>query len=100
MEERTKRLEVSKLFQQKREEALERILSEEGTELRINRSIQVEGVIGEIKQDMGFRRFLCRGKKNILAECILLALAHNVNKLHNKIQSKRCATYLHPLKTA
>ncbi|AEV69548.1 transposase [Acetivibrio clariflavus DSM 19732] len=100
LEERTKRLEVSKLFQQKREEALERILSEEGIELRINRSIQVEGVIGEIKQDMGFRRFLCRGKKNILAECILLALAHNVNKLHNKIQSQRCATYLHPIKTA
>ena len=100
LEERTKRLEVSKLFQQKREEALERILSEEGIELRINRSIQVEGVIGEIKQDMGFRRFLCRGKKNILAECILLALAHNVNKLHNKIQSQRCATCLHPIKTA
>jgi transposase len=100
LEERTKRLEISKLFQQKREEALERILSDEGTELRMNRSIQAEGVIGEIKQDMGFRRFLCKGKKNILAECILLALAHNVNKLHNKIQLGRCSTYLHPLKTA
>lgn len=100
LEERTKRLEISKLFQQKREEDLERILSDEGTELRMNRSIQAEGAFGQIKQDMGFRRFLCKGKKNILAECILLGLAHNVNKLHNKIQSERCSTYLHPLKTA
>ena len=100
LEERTKHLEVSKLFQQKREAAITRILSDEGKELRMNRSIQSEGAFGEIKQDMGFRRFLCKGKKNILAECILLGLAHNVNKLHNKIQSERCSTYLHPLKTA
>lgn len=100
LEERTKHLEISKKFQQKREEDLARILSDEGTELRMNRSIQAEGAFGEIKQDMGFRRFLCRGKKNILAECILLGLAHNVNKLHNKIQSERCSSYLHSLKIA
>jgi hypothetical protein len=52
----------------------------------MNRSIQVKGSFGELKQDMGFRRFLCRGKQNVLAESILLAMAHNVNKLHNKIQ--------------
>lgn len=100
LEERTKHLEISKVFQQKREQDLERILSDEGTELRMNRSIQSEGAFGEIKQNMGFRRFLCRGTKNILAECILLCLAHNVNKLHNKIQSERCSYYLHPLKVA
>lgn len=100
LEERTKHLEISKKFQQKRDEDLARILSDEGTELRMNRSIQAEGAFGEIKQDMGFRRFLCRGKKNILAECILLGLAHNVNKLHNKIQSERCSSYLYSLKTA
>lgn len=100
LEQRTKHLEISKLFQKKRKESLERILSDEGTELRMNRSIQSEGAFGNIKQDMGFRRFLCRGKKNILAECILLGIAHNVNKLHNKIQSGRCGSYLHPLKTA
>jgi hypothetical protein len=99
LEQRIKHLEISKLFQEKREESLERILSDEGTQLRMNRSIQAEGAFGEVKQDMGFRRFLCRGKKNILAECILLGIAHNVNKLHNKIQKGRCGSYLHPLKT-
>jgi len=100
LEERTKHLEISKLFQEKRGKSLERILSDEGTELRMNRSIQSEGAFGEIKQDMGFRRFLCRGERNILAECILLGISHNVNKLHNKIQNERCASYIHSLKTA
>lgn len=100
LEERTKHLEISKVFQEKREKSLERILSDEGTELRINRSIQSEGAFAEIKQDMGFRRFLCRGKQNILAECILLGISHNVNKLHNKIQNGRCSTYIYPLKSA
>lgn len=35
-----------------REEDLERILSDEGILLRINRSIQAEGSFGELKQDM------------------------------------------------
>ena len=100
IEERTKHLEISKLFQEKRGKSLERILSDEGTELRMNRSIQSEGAFGEVKQDMGFRRFLCRGKQNILTECILLGISHNVNKLHNKIQNERCGSYLYSLKTA
>ncbi len=100
LEERTKHLEISKLFQEKRQKSLERIISDEGTELRMNRSIQSEGAFGEVKQDMGFRRFLCRGKQNILAECILLGISHNVNKLHNKIQNGRCGSYVFPLKTA
>lgn len=100
LEERSKHFEMSKLFQQKREESLERIKTEEGKLLRMNRSIQAEGAFGEIKADMEFRRFLCRGTKNILAEMILLGLAHNVNKLHNKVQCGRCGSYLHSLKTA
>ena len=100
LEERSKHFEVSKIFQQKREEAQMRITAEEGKMLRMNRSIQSEGAFGEVKADMDFRRFLCRGKQNILAESILLGLAHNVNKLHNKIQGNRCRSYLHPLKIA
>ena len=97
-EERVKRLEVAKEFKQYRKETLERITSSEGCQLRMNRSIQAEGSFGELKQDMGFRRFLCKGKQNVLAESILLAMAHNINKLHNKIQSERTKTYLYPLK--
>jgi len=100
LEERSKHFEVSKIFQQKREEASNRIQTPKGKMLRMNRSIQSEGAFGEVKADMNFRRFLCRGTQNILAETILLGLAHNVNKLHNKIQCGRCGSYLHALKTA
>jgi len=31
----------------------------------MNRSIQVEGVFGVLKEDYGFRRFLTRGNKSI-----------------------------------
>ena len=64
----------------------------------MNRSIQAEGSFAQLKQDMNFRRFMCRGKSNVLAESILLSLSINVNKLHNKIQSGRTGSHLFPLK--
>lgn len=97
-EERTKCLEISKSFMAYRKDDLERIVSDEGIELRINRSIQAEGSFAQIKQDMGFRRFLSRGKENVLTESILLALGHNMNKLHRKIQNDRLGKHLHPAK--
>ena len=68
IEERNKTLSVAKTFLKYREEDLERILSDEGILLRINRSIQAEGSFGEMKQDMQFRRYLSRGTANALAE--------------------------------
>lgn len=47
---------------------------------------------------MNFRRFMCRGQKNILSESILLIIEYNVNKLHNKIQSKWTGKHLFDLK--
>ena len=98
LEQRTKRLETSKNFNRQRKEDLERIISEEGCILRINRSIQVEGSFAQAKQDMGFRRFMCRGQNNVLAESILLAMALNINKLHSKIQAGRTGKHLFKLK--
>lgn len=98
LEERTKRLEVSKVFQEKRTEDLERILTDEGCKLRMNRSIQAEGAFASTKADMSFRRYLCKGNKNVLAESILVAMAHNMNKLDRKIQSGTTGIYLFELK--
>ena len=69
-EERQKNLSVSKVFKEK------------------------------IKGDMGFRRFLSRGSKNVLCESILNAMAHNIKKLHSKIQNERTGTHLYELKKA
>lgn len=100
IEERNKVLSVAKTFLKYREEDLERILSDEEILLRINRSIQAEGSFSEMKQDMQFRRYLSRGTSNVLAESVLLAMAKNVNKLHNKIQKGKTGTHLFPLKSA
>ena len=100
IEERNKVLSVAKTFLKYREEDLERILSDEGILLRINRNIQAEGSFGELKQDMQFRRYLSRGTPNVLAESVLLAMAKNVNKLHNKIQKGKTGKHLFPLKSA
>ena len=98
MEERQKVLYVSKKMKEKRQETLERITSEYGTQLRMNRSIQAEGSFANIKEDMEFRRYLYRGKANVTAQSILLAIGYNINKLHHKIQAGRTGQHLFSLK--
>lgn len=98
MEERQKKLYVSKKMKEKRRETLERITSDYGKQLRMNRSIQVEGSFANIKEDMGFRRYLYRGKDKVTAQSILLAIGYNIKKLHHKIQSGRTGQHLFPLK--
>ena len=98
IEKRIKKFEISKKFNGQRKQDLVRIITYEGCLLRMNRSIQAEGSFAQIKQDMNFRRFMCRVQKNVLAESILLAMAHNINKLHNKIQSNRTGKHLFELK--
>ena len=100
LEERTKTLQVAKTFLKYRQKDLERILSEDGILFRTNRSIQAEGSFGDLKQDMSFRRYLSKGTSNVLAESILLAMARNINKLHNKIQKGKTGTHLFPLRSA
>ena len=60
----------------------------------------MEVEVARLKQDMQIRRYLSRGTENVLAESILLAMARNMNKLHNKIQNDRTGTHLFPLKSA
>lgn len=98
LEDRTKKFEISKLFHEKRKSNSERITSPLGSELRVNRSIQVEGAFAQIKHNMKFKRFLTKGNQKVLSECILLALAHNISKLDTKIKSNKCGTYLHTIK--
>ncbi|MDY5181181.1 IS1182 family transposase, partial [Butyribacter sp.] len=100
LEERTKILQVAKTFLKYRQEDLERILSDDGILFRTNRSIQAEGSFGDLKQDMQFRRYLSKGTSNVLAESTLLAMARNINKLHNKIQKGKTGTHLFTLKSA
>ncbi len=93
-----RRLQVSKTFVEKRDISYQNIMSEQGILLRVNRSIQVEGAFGVLKNDYNFTRFLTRGKIRVKTEFMLLCFGYNINKLHSKIQSERCGQHLHPLK--
>ena len=82
-------IQVNNVMLEHRPKTLEALTSEEGTLLRMNRSIQVEGVFGVLKEDYGFRRFLTRGKKNIETQFFLLAFALNIEKLCNRTKKGR-----------
>jgi hypothetical protein len=55
-----------------------------GIELRVQRSIQVEGAFGVIKEDMRFRRFSRTTFQGIRLELNLIAIGYNLKKFHNK----------------
>lgn len=64
----------------------------------MNRSIQVEGVFGVLKNDYEFQRFLLRGKTKVKLEILLLSMGYNLNKLHTKIQNDRMGSHLFQIK--
>ena len=53
-----------------------------------------EGAFADVKADRNHRRFLIKGHVNVEAETILLAMAHNIFKLHCKIQAQRLGVHL------
>ena len=75
-------------------------LSEEGTLLRMNRSIQIDGVFGVLKEDYSFRRFFTRGKKNIETQFFLLAFAFNIEKTVQLYEKGRIGLDLFALNTS
>jgi hypothetical protein len=89
-----KEIEVNPEFVAFREESLTNITSEHGIKLRMNRSIQVEGTFGVIKQDHHFRRFLCGGKDKVKSELILLGIGYNIRKLYRKTMDGRLDCHL------
>lgn len=87
-------VQVSHRFLEERRESLANITTEKGILLRMNRSIQVEGAFGVIKEDYGFRRFLTRGKPKTETQFFLISFAHNIKKYFNKAKDKRLKTEL------
>ena len=93
-------IQVNRAFEAARAASWERITSEKGILLRINRSIQSEGAFGVLKEDRHFRRLRRRGAEGVFAEILLYAIAFNIEKLHAKEQSGRLKTMLFLLDSA
>ena len=71
-----------------RNQAIENLLSPKGIEMRINRSSQVEGAFGVIKQDMDYERVRRKGLENVSCECMFVCLGYNIRKLFTLISGK------------
>lgn len=70
-----------------KEQARENLLSPIGIEIRINRSIQVEGTFGQIKQNMQYVRIRRRGIEKVSCEIMLMCLGRNIRKFFTLLNS-------------
>lgn len=84
MKDKTKNFkyfEVSQDLQNYIQEAEKNLLSPEGIEMRVNRSSQVEGAFGVIKQDFKYERFRRTLLPKVSTEFMLVCLGYNIRKL-------------------
>ena len=73
--------EVVKDLERYKYQSQDNLCSPKGIEMRVNRSIQVEGVFGIKKQDYGYIRFRRRGLEKVSTESMLNFLGLNIAKL-------------------
>lgn len=66
------------------QEVISNLQSTHGALLRMNRSIQAEGVFGILKWDKSYKRAFRRGSKYVNLELMLIACGFNLYKYHNK----------------
>ncbi len=72
-----------------KEQARNNLLSPKGIEIRINRSIQVEGTFGQLKQNMQYIRIRRRGIEKVSCEIMLMCLGRNIRKFFALLNSNQ-----------
>ena len=84
-----KTVQINENYNMLLKENMGRFMSDKGLRMRVNRSIQVEGAFGVIKEDYNYRRILRRGKDAVYKELLFLAFGFNIRKLHNRMAANR-----------
>ncbi len=72
-----------------KEEVRNNLLSSKGIEIRINRSIQVEGTFGQIKNNMNYDRIRRRGLNKVSAEIMLMCLGVNIRRYFSSLDENK-----------
>lgn len=80
-------VELNPKYELLKEEARNNLLSPKGIEIRINRSIQVEGTFAQLKQNMQYVRIRRRGIEKVSCEVMLMLLGRNIRKLFTLLDS-------------
>lgn len=79
--DKNKTLYYNKEWEILRKEAYDNLQTDFGNQLKINRSIQVEGSFGILKQDMEYRRLRRKGINNVKTEFYLNSIGFNLRKI-------------------
>ena len=82
--ERNRTIRLNRELTSMHREVLENLESVHGALLRMNRSIQVEGTFGILKQDRNYKRIVRRGLDFVKLELYLVSIGHNLYKFYNK----------------
>ena len=72
-----------------KEEVRKNLQSPKGIEIRINRSIQVEGAFGQIKNNMNYDRIRRRGLEKVSCEIMLMCLGSNIRKYFSTLDGNK-----------
>jgi hypothetical protein len=73
-------VEVNHSLRKHKQQAKQRLNTEQGIKYRKRRPADVEPVFAQLKQNHGFRRFLLKGMSKTEVEIGLLSIAHNLRK--------------------
>ena len=85
--------EVVEELQKYKNQSFDNLLSPKGIEMRVNRSSQVEGAFGVIKEDMNYTRLRRTSLKKVNTEFMLTFLGYNIRKLFRYYDGKAKFTY-------
>lgn len=91
--ENTRVFEVNEKLILYKQEAERNLLSPKGIEMRVNRSSQVEGAYGVIKQDMEYTRLKRTTLEKARLEIMLICLGYNLRKLFRYFEGKAKFNY-------
>ena len=81
-------IEVNHRLMQYKRKARQRLTSEKGLEHRSKRPIEPEAVFGQMKYNMGYKRFRHFGKDKITMDFAFFAIAFNIKKMAAKARKQ------------
>lgn len=70
-------------------EVTKNLQTDQGKKLMKQRSIQAEGIFGQIKQDNEYDRLWRRGETGVKLELLLVAIGHNLRRYHTRCCQKQ-----------
>jgi transposase len=79
-------IQINERLEGFRQQARANLKTTQGIMLKKRRSTEIESCFGDIKHNMGFRRFHLRGLPKVKTEFTLVAMAHNLRKVSLKLQ--------------